>query len=64
MYKLTKDNGEIMLYDDCNPFFLVGEYNEDSQSIDWEEDVMIWGNVIAEFETEEELIDAYRKAVK
>jgi len=63
MYKLTKDNGTIMAYQDLDPFYLIGEYNESSQSFDWEEDVMMWGNVIGEFETEEELIDAYRKAV-
>jgi len=63
MYKLTKDNGTIMAYQDLDPFYLIGEYNESSQSFDWEEDVMMWGNVIGEFETEEELIDAYRKVV-
>lgn len=64
MYKLTKDNGKIILYDDRDPFFLVGEYNEDTQTIDWEEDIMIWGNTIAEFETEEELVKAYLEMMK
>lgn len=64
MYYLVKDGKSYTVYYETHLGIAQGEWNETSQSFDWEEDICIFGNIIAEYQTEEELIDAYRKAVK
>jgi hypothetical protein len=42
----------------------IGEWNIEKGEFEWEEDICIFGNIIAEYQTEEELIKAYKEELQ
>lgn len=63
MYYLVKEGKSLCAYYETHLGIAQGEWNESSQSFDWEEDICIFGNIIAEYQTEEELIKAYKEMI-
>lgn len=61
MYYLVKEGKSLCAYYETYLGIAQGEWN--GESFDWEEDICIFGNIIAEFETEEELIKAYKEVI-
>lgn len=61
MYYLVKDGKKFTAYYETYLGIAQGEWN--GESFDWEEDICIFDNIIAEYQTEEELIKAYKEAI-
>ena len=64
MYYLVKDGKTHTAYYETYLGIAQGEWNESSQSFDWEEELCIFGNIIGEYQTEAELIKAYNEVTK
>jgi hypothetical protein len=62
MYYLVKDGKKFTAYYETYLGIAQGEWN--GESFDWEEDICIFGNIIAEYQTEEELIKAYKEELQ
>ena len=60
MYYLVKDDKSYMAYYETLGI-AIGEWN--GEIFNWEEDICIFGNIIGEFETEEDLIKAYKEVI-
>lgn len=65
MYYLVKDGKRLYGYYKCPYGMAIGEWtNDGNDGFEWQEDYCVFGNIIAEFETESELIKAFKDEIE
>ena len=62
MYYLVKDGKSYVAYYETYLGLAIGEWN--GESFEWDEELCVFGNIIAEFETEPELIKAFKEEIE